>query len=227
MPIMIRSRRRTGWSLLHAWVPAGLAAIWVVGLGGCASNSGPEVVMVDGSRYAEAFDAAVEAARREGMPATLRDRRSGVIETDARPSGSIFEPWKADAASSTQAWEQTLHFERRRVRFEFAPADQPPVALTPDQPLTGADPSGAADAPIDLTTHAGPLRLVAIVTIERHYRTGDRRSTWSRRISSQFTYGPGDADATRPNAFWTPVARDEAYERRILATVEKMLGSGG
>lgn len=216
--------------------PAGMTAGWlcgaafiaaITGLGGCASSAGPEAVMVDGSRYAEAFDTAVEVARREGMPAILRDRRAGIIETDARPSGSTFEPWKGDAASSTQAWEQTLHFERRRVRFEFVPADQPPVALTPDQPLTGADPAGAADASIDLTTHAGPLRLVAIVTIERHYRTGDRRSTWSRRISTQFSYGPGDADAQRPNAFWTPVARDEAYERRILARVEKMLGSSG
>src|SRR5262245_26807394 len=82
-------------------LPAGM-------LGGCATSEGPDAVTLDASQYQAAFDAAVEAAREQDMPPILQDRRSGIIETDARIAASLLEPWRNDNASMNQAVENTV-----------------------------------------------------------------------------------------------------------------------
>jgi hypothetical protein len=54
--------------------------------------------VVAADEYERAFDAAVEAARVDGLPAALRDRRSGIIETEARIAPSI--RWRARTCSA-------------------------------------------------------------------------------------------------------------------------------
>lgn len=187
-------------------------------LTGCASSEGPSMVVVPATSYHEAFDAAVEAARRSGLRAMTRDRRMGVIETDARYAGSMFEPWRGDNASFEQALENTVSLQRRRARFEFVPAGQEGRNPLPDEgALEGPVYTGIDTAIDDLTTHDGPLELRVWVSVERSYRPDQRRSTWSRRSRST----PEGADIT--GAYWVPVTRDLAAEQRLLAEVEKTL----
>ena len=173
--------------------------------------------------YAMAFDAAVAAARDEGFIALALDRRAGIIETEPVSAPSVVEPWHESNASGSQAWENTLQHQRRRVRFEFAPANEPPAALPPEGELTGADVLSADAAARDLTTMSEPLLLRAIVIVERNHTPGERRSAWSRRFVTQSRSGAAGEDAGLPLNFWEPVGRDVAYERRLLARIDDML----
>jgi hypothetical protein len=205
-----------------------LAAL-ALGATGCATSTGPAYVTVPGASYDVAFDAAVEAARQVGMPALVRDRRAGVIETDTRIAGSILEPWRTDNESLSQAFENTIAFQRRRARFEFVPAGfVEPADIDPDGPLTGVD-LASGDAPrFDLTRGGGDLELRVWVFIERADVPGVRRSTWARGLTTR-TRREGDdrnelwGGGSDPT--WTPVDRDAAFEQRLLASVERQLAS--
>jgi hypothetical protein len=209
-------------------VPAGAFVMSVAlcfGGFGCASDSsGPEVLTLSATNYQQAFDAAVEAARRAGMSAALRDRRGGVIETQANVAGSILEPWRTDNASLGQAVENTLAYQRRRARFEFAPAGFTPLGeAPPDQPLTGPDVINAEQPPVDLSQAQGDLELRVWVYVERAHISGVRRSTWTRSktTQTQLVYPEGMRERARGTVInWTPVARDTDYERRLLHDVE-------
>jgi hypothetical protein len=189
--------------------------------GGCASSSGPAVLTIPPEKYQAAFNAAGEAARREGMPPAWRDVRRGVIETESRIAGSIIEPWRGDNATAAQAWENTISSQRRRVRFEFVPRAAPDEGEgAPTAAHAPPDPTGIREVPLDLTQHEGAIDVYAWVIVERSYRPGTRRGLWSRRLTTRFDSPLDD----HRGAFWAPVARDEAYERRLLAQVEAILG---
>ena len=203
--------------------PGALVVLLLCGLhGGCATSQGPDVLSIDSDSYSDAFDAAVEAVRVAGLPPTVRDRRSGLIETEPRFAGSVIEPWRNDNASFTQSIENTITFQRRRARFEFAP-----VLFQPDQPadapLTGPDLLGTQDAEVDLSRYIGALELRVWVYVERSYTPGLRRSTWTRAKTTRTRIVPAEDTEAPPAQFWTPVHRDEAFERRLLAAVQSAL----
>jgi hypothetical protein len=209
-------------------------ALLSAGMSGCASNSdGPELLTVPAADYPAAFDAALEAARREGMPAALRDRRAGVIETNPCPAGSLLEPWRTDNASLDQATENTMAYQRRLARFEFAPAGMNPGAQAPaTQPLTGPDFVSGGEPPLDLSQAQGDLELRVWVYLERGSIPGLRRSTWTRSktTQTQLVYPEGQADRIKGKergmvVNWTPVARDPDYERRLLRMVQEIMAN--
>lgn len=215
---------------------ASVIAAIIVGatLSGCASTAGPDVLTIDAGQYAATFDAAVEAAREEGLTAALRDRRAGVIETQTRVAGSILEPWRLDNASFGQSLEHTVGLQRRRVRFEFAPAGfigmPAPGGAATDRSTTVAEQDPLVIADRDLTTGAGDLELRVWVYVERASSPGERRSTWTRHASTRARSGyTFDVAAMRDDPVggtgttWTTVARDSAYERRLLAAVSKSI----
>lgn len=192
-----------------------------LGLPGCSStDDGPAVLRIAPPAYSAAFDAAVEAARQEGMPAVLRDRRTGLIETDTRIAGSVLEPWRTDNRNLNQTMQNTLAFQRRRCRFEFTPLQTPHHAeFQPD-----GDANAESDAPQDLTQIDQDLELRVSVFVERAYAPGVRRSTWTRSKTTKtdLVWPEGQLG---PNAerFWAPITRDPAYERRLLAKVQELL----
>ncbi len=201
-----------------------LAALLICGLlSGCATSQGPAFLTIQAEAYADAFDAAVEAAAVVGLTPTVRDRRSGVIETEPRIAGSVLEPWRTDNASFAQAMENTITFQRRRARFEFTPAGFRPREPA-EAPLTGPDLFAQHDAEVDLSRLAGPLELRVWVYVERAYSPGIRRSTWTRARTTRTRIILADDEKALPTQYWTPVRRDEAYERRLLAAVERALG---
>jgi len=155
------------------------------------------------------------------MLATMRDPRSGVIETDPAMAGSILEPWRPNASFS-QTWENTLHLQQRRARFEFTPVSFQPSPPT-DQ-LTGPDLLHAQSPEIDLTQYEGPIELRVWVYVERGYQPGMRRDPWTRTATTRETIVPNDPLAKPlPRQYWVPMTRDEAAERRLLARVSKAL----
>ena len=203
--------------------PGALVVLLLCGLhGGCATTQGPDFLSIDSESYSDAFDAAVEAATVAGLSPIVRDRRSGLIETEPRIAGSVLEPWRTDNASFAQAIENTITFQRRRARFEFTP-----VVFQPEQPadapLTGPDLFATQDVEVDLSEHTGPLELRVWVYVERAYTPGLRRSTWTRAKTTRTRIVPVEDTESIPGQYWTPVHRDEAFERRLLAAVQSAL----
>ncbi len=60
--------------------------------------------------------------------------------------------------------------------------------------------------------------------VERAYAPGVRRGTWSRANVTRARIRRPATDPDKPvSDFWTPIARDEAFERRLLAEIERAL----
>ena len=193
---------------------------------GC-SVVGPDRLEIRGDQYDAAYDAALKATREVGMPAIVADRAGGSIEGRPRLAGSILEPWRIDNATAEQWAASTLHKQRRRVRFEFLPID----FATPDPrgegDLLGSPLPGSGvdlERTVRLEGFEGPIEVRAWVWIEREQRPESRGSTWTRR-GRTYTTNPletvePDDGTTRSSGIWTPVGRDVAMERRLLAEVE-------
>jgi len=165
---------------------------------GCKISSGPDVLLLDSNQYAMVFDAAVAAASSDGMKPVLLNRRSGVIATDPTIAGSFIEPWK---------------------RFEFTPVVRKPTPGSPEESLIG--PNLLSGAGKDLTTFVGPIELRVWVYVDRKYTQGMRRGTWTLRSESITKAMPTEQPWEQvPGTFWTPMNRDVARERALLATVE-------
>jgi hypothetical protein len=193
-------------------------------LAGCAAPAGEDVLRVEPGRYAAAFDASLEVARANGLPAAMRDRRAGVIETDADIAASFLEPWRLDGASIARRFENTLALQRRRARFEFIPAGFRPEAAGGPAPLTGPDVLGLQPMEEDLTRLDEPLELRVRVYLERAHKPGLRHDTWTRRKTTRTQIlGAGEDPQPLEETYWTPVARDRDFERRLLAAIERML----
>ncbi len=189
---------------------------------GCAKPpQGPAFLTIESARYREAFDAAMAASRANDMSPSLRDRRLGVIDTEPSIAGTVIEPWRSGDDSLGQAWENTLVFQRRRARFEFTPASfrEPQGTGVPDL-------LGVAGPPLDLTAYDGAVELRVSVVVERSFTPGIRRDTWSRAgMTRAVIRRPVSSPDTPTKPFWTPVTRDTAFERRLLAEVAGRLGA--
>jgi len=115
------------------------------------------------------------------------------------------------------------------VRLEFQPIEALP---DPDAaPGVGPDLLGirGPDADLPARTAAGvvELELRARVTVERRHAPGLRRGTWSRAGSSQTIVIDPVTGERLPAALWTPLGRDEAAERSLLAGIDRRLASTG
>lgn len=190
---------------------------------GCATSEGPEFLTINAATYHHAFDVTVEAARKAGFTPTAKDRRSGIIETDPTMSGSLIDPWQGGISSWDQAVQNTISHQRRRARFEFVSVGFKPTKQN----------EGAANEPdlfdpdqmeLDLTRTTGSIELRVWVYIERAHSPGRRRSTWTRSRSTRMKIIPGNKnEELLPNQYWTPVERDQAFERRLLAAINDAL----
>ncbi len=184
------------------------------------------MLSIDASNYPQAFDAALEAARSAGMPAAFQDRRAGIIETEPDHAATLLEPWAFQGQTLEQLTENTLSSQRRRARFEFTPVDEFSIAASEvrvpsENELTGPDLLATEQVPIDLTRWGTPLELRVWVYVERQHRPGVRRSTWTRSKTTQMELTPkrGEGEeAGQPS--WLPVARDPAFERRLLTAIQ-------
>jgi hypothetical protein len=192
---------------------------------GCVSTStGPGVLLIESSNYAAAFDAAASVASADGMKPTVMNRRSGYIHTHPAAAGSIVEPWKPKASSARQALENTMTLQRRTARFEFRPVGVEELPNTNVGELRG--PALLSGSGIDLTTYEGPIEVRVWVYVDRQYKRGIRRGTWSLSTETVTKELPADSRWEQtPPTFWVPMARDVARERALLAVVESQLSA--
>ena len=192
---------------------------------GCASTStGPGVLVIESSNYAAAFDAAASVVRADGMKPAVMDRRGGYIHTDPAAAGSLVEPWKPRASSPRQALENTMTLQRRTARFEFRPAGVEELPNTDVGKLAG--PALLTGLDVDLTTYEGPIEVRVWVYVDRQYKRGIRRGTWSLNTETVTKELPADSlwEQT-PSTFWVPMTRDVARERALLASVLSQLSA--
>lgn len=203
----------------------GCAALLLAGTG-CASDSpGPSVLTVPRAQYERAFEAACEAARLEGLVPELADRQSGVVSTGPRLAGSALEPWKWGELTASDIVEGTFGFERRRAHFEFVPVGFSPTSSQPSAPLAGASLPGAErTAPADLEKGDGPIELRVSVSVERQFREGYQGSAYTRALGSYWRDATAAGTSGR-DATWTPIARDERFERLLLARIVEQLAA--
>jgi hypothetical protein len=219
----------------------------IVILGGCAGDGAqtsrgaedppPTVVVIERADYARWFDAAVALSGEEDMPAELRDRDGGIIETRPKVAGSLIEPWDWPRGDVGEAVEATLSFERRRARFEFLPSGFRPEAgfavADDDARLAGRRTPGSTDptafGAVDLSRYEGPIEVRVWVWVERAFTPNLQRSPWT---FSQTTFASdptksrptGDA-STRDRSIWTPIARDAAMETILLDKLVDRIGA--
>ena len=185
---------------------------------GCTSSQGPDVIFLDSSQYTAVFDAAVVAANNDGMKPLLLDRRSGVISTEPVVAGSFVEPWKPKPSTPRQGLENTLSLQRRVARFEFTPTTMQTIQRLEEGELRGPDLLTSVGE--DLTQYKGPLELRVWIYVDRKYTQGIQRGTWTLQSESIMQVMPTQEPWEQvPGAFWTPINRDVARERSLLATI--------
>lgn len=209
---------------------AGMCALlaWV---GGCTTVEGPRVLTIHAPDYNAAFDAALDSAQAHGLRPVVTDRGTGIIETDARTSGSMLEPWRTDNSGFAQMVGNTINFERRRMRVEFVPADFTLPAPDPGAQVVGAALPGTtkAESRFDLLHHEGPIEIRAWVYVEREFRANQQIGSWTQR-QTRYAGDPLDRQApgdltTIAEGTWTPIGRDEAYERTVMADIQRRLAA--
>ena len=146
-------------------------------------------------------------------------------ETEASIAPSILEPWRSGNSSLSQAMENTIGFQRRRARFEFAPLDASPGRSDSEEPLTEPDLLGIRTPRIDLSEYDGRLELRVWVYLERGHTPGIRRFTWTRiKTTKTQTFSSDAKGRSAPDStFWQPISRDRAFEQRLLAVVSQAM----
>ncbi len=195
---------------------------------GCATSSGlkqEQAVVISSSEYQNAFSAATEVLRAEGFTPALRDPRQGVIETEPRIAGSLFEPWYNHRTSFSQTVENTLALQREWIRVEFAPVDE----KAGESEGNGEPDLLAVHRTIrDLTRTTGDLQLRVFVFLDRAHQPGLRRSPWTRTKTTRMLIYPhteeGEATRPLPALTWTPLSRDPAAEGRLRELLGRRMG---
>ena len=208
-----------------------LLGMLVTGPGCGAHQARPATLSLEPGGYEDCFNAVILVARDNGMPAILRDRAGGVVETAPRLSGSLFEPWRLDNDSFGETLENTVSLQRRRARFEFVPADFVAPSAGDPSTLEGAPlPGSTGDDLLDVRSYPGPLEVRVWVYVERAFTPGVRSGTWTRSQTtfSRDTLTPvrdSDDETVVDFSKWTPVRRDPAYEQRLLEALSRRIAA--
>ena len=172
-----------------------------------AVSAEPVVADVAAAEYDAVFEAAVETLRDMRFEVDRKDRRFGVVTTEPMMAASVAEPWYQDNTTAWQAFEATLHKQRRRVRVELTPATTVP---SDNDPAAGDAASGdyQMQVVVDVERQYHPPRPIHTSALARvTYRRADRR------------YRPVETEAGVEESYWASLGRDERLERRLMEMI--------
>ncbi|MBM4111546.1 MAG: hypothetical protein FJ254_09370 [Phycisphaerae bacterium] len=203
-----------------------LVMLALAALTGCTTWQGPTEIAVPAGEYDRSVQTAVETLNRLGYQCAVIDREAGLVDTDPLRAGSLVEPWRTDNASLSDGAANTVSPRRRQVRLTWTPVGAEQALVEPTT-LVGPVVPGAAAPRSSAAFGTGPLILRAIVSLEQQYTPGDRMSSYSANLSSQFTEPRSATVGPVDRGTWTPVGRDEATEQRILGLIERAIGPTG
>ena len=158
----------------------------------------PAAAQVQARDFDTLWTACEKVARTYGYQLDREDYRTGLLTTVPMISKNIQEPWRKDAGTIYEQWQDTLQTIRRTLRFEIK-----------------RDESGAyAAVPKVLIERQTVLeRRLTSVTQYRGAFSGPR-------ISSLYTT---DVVNRVPNKYWTPIGRDEPMEKQVATAVRDQI----
>ena len=160
----------------------------------------PAVATVENFKFQPLWNACEAVARSYLFPLDRQDYRLGLITTKPVISKQILEPWRKDAGTLDQVWQDSLTTMRRTIRFDIERGEDGTYAMT-------------------------PRVLVERETIlERRITSATQyRSVFSGPAVG--TRAVADADLDVPPIYWTPVGRDLQMERHLATDVRDYLKS--
>jgi hypothetical protein len=179
--------------------------------GGCASAPPGAPPDVPAERYATTFDAARDVLRERRFDLARVDSSAGVLTTEPSVSAGLFTPWSRDQQTFDDELDDTLNWQQRTVRVEFAPVEP-----------TDGTPGPAGAAPVDLVAHPRATRLEVRVTIERQHRAGQQPQPASSFMTSR--WDDPALDRRGLGNYKVTMRRDEALERAIVAEITERAG---
>ncbi|RLS46411.1 MAG: hypothetical protein DWH86_02930 [Planctomycetota bacterium] len=200
-------------------------------IGGCAADPVPPVLAFPRADYERVFDAVVETARVYRYRPVIADRELGIIETDARASGSLLEPWRSDNDGLQDMMAHTVNFERRRVRFEFVPESFDSPTPGADARAEGAAIAGStrAEQRFDLLSTKDTIEMRVWVYVDRAFRPNQQIGRWTSgetHVSTDPTMTQTlEDESTRIPTEWTPIGRDVPYEQRLMVSIKELLAA--
>ena len=180
-------------------------------LPGCAVAPGPTTIEIPPGSYAQAFDAAKKALREHEFELQRIDAREGILTAAPRSAAGFGTPWIPHGTTFGDGIEDLAHFQRRTVRFTFAPASSDPGERAADEASLQASSE-------DLREFEGAIHATAQVMIERVQRPGRRSTPASARLTSFAVHPDLVSEGLQP-WYTTPFRRDPELERRLIASL--------
>ena len=162
----------------------------------------PTVAEVRASDFGKLWDAAKETARKYQLALDREDYRAGVISTVPEISKQVFEFWRGDAGTASEAVANTTGAVRRTVRFEVS---------------RGADGTFTLVPKVLVERQSIFERRVTDVSQYRYAFAGPARAQPAR---TAVTLDP-ETYQDVPVKYWYPIGRDLEMERQVARRVEK------
>jgi hypothetical protein len=159
----------------------------------------PAVASVDSLYLQPLWDACDEVSRDFGFQIDRTDYRLGLLTTKPTVSKQFLEPWRKDAGTAKDVWDDSMSTIRRTIRFEIK-NDGGTYRMTPK------------------------VLVERQSVIERRTTsTAQYRELFAGPSVSETKLAVTSEDQELPKTYWTPVGRDTAMERHVAAAVEKRL----
>ena len=190
-------------AMIKKYLPLTLIALSAVTLIGCSKTLEPQMdaVSVDNSSFEQVWDACLASLEDHSFEVDRRDRRFGVIVSEAVVGKQFFEFWRNDTANSDDLLNSSLHTIRRVVTIRIA--KQGPTEFEVDVEAQ-AQRISVPGTQLNSTTEAFELMSSQGVPVS------PRRSDYLYR---------------RGETIWVDIGREQALEQAIMRDIAGRLES--
>jgi hypothetical protein len=183
---------------------------------------------IQASSYEPLYEASRQVLRERGFTLNQQNYRFGLITTEPTTAATLFEPFRANHATSRSAMRSTLRHTRRTVTVALEPADDIETVLE-------AQTAGEEDAP---PTRPGevavePPTVATTQPANREYQirvwvTVEAKQKPTRRLvggGGERIFSSLDRVPERwqqrgiEGTYWQPIGRDRELEHKLLRAI--------